>query len=176
MSRKVIDLMGKVFVRWSVIKRAPNRIGNTDAYWECMCNCGTVRDVCGNRLRSGNSRSCGCLHKEELALLNKGKAGEKSPRWILNRKNKNQDGYVLCRLPGNKFVGEQRLVMEQILGRKLFPNETVHHKNGIRDDNRPENLELKASAHGRGQSIPDLLAWAKEILEKYGGDNFTSES
>ena len=58
--------------------------------------------------------------------------------------------------------------MEEMLGRKLLSHETVHHKNGVRDDNDPMNLELWSSSHARGQRVEDLVAYAKEILELYG--------
>lgn len=56
--------------------------------------------------------------------------------------------------------------MERILRRPLLPGETVHHKNGIRSDNRPENLELWAH-QPYGQRVGDLLAWARVVLERY---------
>lgn len=58
--------------------------------------------------------------------------------------------------------------MEQQLGRALLPEETVHHLNGVRDDNRPENLELWSSSQPSGQRVVDKVAWAQQILSLYG--------
>lgn len=74
---------------------------------------------------------------------------------------------------GYRRIGKQkvhRIVMEQIVGRKLLPNESVHHKNGNRQDNSPDNLELWSDHQPRGARIDDQVEHALKILKTYRPD------
>jgi HNH endonuclease len=72
------------------------------------------------------------------------------------------------RTGNGSYVFEHVLVMEEMLDRYLLPGETVHHRNGVRDDNRPENLELWTRPQPTGIRASDAIAWAREIIARYG--------
>lgn len=96
------------------------------------------------------SRSCGVVASN--ARNPSRYLGHGNGRWQGGRRVDKRTGYVLIWSPdhhsgkgspsASKYVREHRLVMERMLGRPLLPSEHPHHKNGIKSDNRPANLEL----------------------------------
>ena len=93
-----------------------------------------------------------------------GRFGKHASNWK-GGKHKDSRGYVFIYAPDHphaknrKYVYEHRLVMEKYLGRYLVPGEIVHHINGVKDDNRLENLEVKM----QGQHISDHWIAGHEV-------------
>jgi hypothetical protein len=75
---------------------------------------------------------------------------------------------------GARSALQHRLVMAQMLGRPLYADESVHHKNGDRLDNCQRNLELWSRWQPRGQRAADKVQWAVEILQRYAPDQLGS--
>jgi len=70
---KLINMLGTKYGRLTIVSRAKNT--ETRAVWNCICDCGNTLSVQGKKLRSGHTKSCGCIRKETTAK--QGKANTK---------------------------------------------------------------------------------------------------
>ena len=143
------DEAGKWWYEYGILPNGKRR--RTIAYIENCLRCGQEFLTLIQRKENGNTKGCycsrSCAHKAKPGFSWKDRKGKKHPSWKGGR-NVIRNGYIEIYMPnhpaarGGKYVREHRLVMEKHLGRYLLPSEQVHHKNGIKDDNRLENLEL----------------------------------
>jgi hypothetical protein len=119
--------------------------------------------LCGGSKQAKSATCSGC--RSDL--------GELNPNWK-GGLTKHKKGYLMRlasdhpRSGSGNYVFEHILVMEANLGRYLHSDETVHHRNGVKDDNRIENLELWIRPQPTGIRVEDAVSWARTILERYG--------
>lgn len=127
------------------------------------------------------------LHKDPDTLYiikSRAKEGEKCEKWNGGRK-KNKKGHVLILKKGHPmadkggYVMEHRYIMAEHIGRNLTKDEIVHHKNGIKDDNRIENLQLMSisehtTLHNTGRKVSDETK--KKISETKRRNGLSTQS
>ncbi len=128
--------------------------------WEDAPACIWPDEACSSRTRSRSLCEKHYLRAKKLARL------DEFPLigWVkeLGAKTVTREGYINVKTERGTLP-EHRLVMENHIGRRLVGRESVHHKNGIRDDNRLDNLELWASHQPYGQRVDDLLDYVLEF-------------
>ena len=123
---KIIDLTGKKFNRLTVLKRVENN-NCGKVCWFCKCDCGNETIVESQNLRTGHTKSCGCIHTEQISKmgkvygkLNGGKNGKKQigiPK-IKNRKYKD--------IPYNKTFKRIRNIYHSMIRRCYDKNSTKY--------------------------------------------------
>ena len=121
-----------------------------------------------NRKINEASREWREEHREELRTYRRRWYASKHPRQRAAAGTGTVSRGYRSFVKNGRRVLEHRLVMEAHIGRRLLREETVHHINGQRLDNRLENLELWSSSQPPGQRIADKVEWARSILKLYG--------
>lgn len=177
---QAIDLSGQRFGRWTVLNRASGR----QSYWNCVCDCGTERQVFLGALRSGKSQSCGCLKSQQVAArsLKHGFApgGRVTPTYrawqsmLAACVNPNQPRYRSYGAKGIRVDGRWQSFDAFLADMGTKPEEASLDRRDRSADFSPENCywrpktekrprsdrSRKITFHGRTQSMNE---WAKEL-------------
>lgn len=185
---KLKDLTGQRFNRLIVTGRAPNQYslsGNRQIMWYCDCDCGTKNKIiAGSHLRSGATKSCGCLGSESTIKFNKKTktkrnkydlTGEYGIGWTTNTNEEfyfdledydkikdycwyeNDRGYIVTSRPNKKL---HRIIMDitdsKIMIDHIFHNKKDNRKSQLRIVNSSKNQMNKSVQKNNKSGVPGV--------------------
>ena len=150
---KLIDLTGKKFGKLTVIKRVENN-RHRQPQWLCKCDCGKETIITGQKLRTGHTKSCGCIIYEQKTRLTHGMTGTTLHNRWLNMKSR-------CYNPKNKryarYGGRGITVCQEWMDFTNFYNWSIN--NGFN-----ESLTLDRIENDKGY-CPQNCRWATQKLQ-----------
>lgn len=146
--------MGTTWVKGHHWKAQRDALPDPNPFGLCLCGCGEPTGV-ARQTNTDRHMVKGKHVRFRPGHANRLMRGEQTSSWKGGRIITDQ-GYAKVRVDGG-YVYEHRAVMERILGRALTASEQVHHVNGVKDDNRPENLELWVRSQPNGVRQGDVL-------------------
>lgn len=188
--QKNLDKFPRKVITRRIRKRPVGEYQQSFYCFDRVCvSCGKIKSTSFTTLKKyvdhGFTGKCfSCFIKSDRVSMR----GDNHPRWVGWKMRKNRQGYVilnthflskkdkiLCQgmtKNNTKFrrnqIFEHKFILAKHLNRPLLEHENVHHKNGIKDDNRIENLELWSTSQPSGQRVTDKIEWCKQFLKEYG--------
>lgn len=182
---KALDLLGRKFGRLTVRSQRPERGKHKEILWECLCDCGNVTNVATGSLTSSNTTSCGCFHKERVAVQGNKNVnsliGNRFTRLLVIGMNpvREKDGHV--RWDCNCDCGNQHTVASN----NLIAGSTVSCGCHIREKSSEvhrDRIHHESIKHGLSDS-PEYQVWlglkrrcfneSDSRWDRYGGRGIT---
>lgn len=186
------NLVGQRFGRWVVISEAEKQKGSKHRRWNVLCDCGNVDVIVAQNLYDGQSRSCGCLFRDQLIDRNKSRIGQRKIRLDLTVENVRQvfnydpqsgdlrtvsSGEIATWLNGSgykrvyfegKIYTAHRFIWFYMTG--AFPPFEVDHKDRNRSNNSWSNLrKANRSENNFNRKLPSSHGYTGVRFDKRSG-------
>lgn len=169
---KRIDLKGKKYNRWTVLNFS--KVKNKRRYWICQCDCGNIREVNTSALINGSSKSCGCLHNENVKRTMNGLSKTKlyrnysnikqrcfNPKFPLY-KNYGGRGIIMCDEWKNDFMSFYNWAMSNDYKENLTIDRI--DVNGNYEPNNCRWITMKEQYHNRTDNVYYIVNNNKKCL------------